>query len=50
MELKSPETSHPRESGHMPLTPYYKNAGISIFPAPTSPNHVAEVGAQVSSP
>ena len=32
------------------LTPHPKNVGISILPAPTSPNHVAEAGAQVSSP
>ena len=50
MELKSPETPHPREYGAHALTPDPKNAGISILPAPTSPNHVAEAGTQVSSP
>ena len=49
MELKSPETPHPRETQRMPSPPP-KNAGISILPAPTSPNHVAEAGAQVLSP
>ena len=49
MELKSPETPHPWETQHMPSPPP-KNAGISILQTPTSPNHVAEAGARVSSP
>ena len=49
MELKSPETPHPREPGHCP-NPHPQNAGISILPAPTPPNHVAEAGARVSLP
>ena len=43
MELKSPETPHPWETQHLPSPPP-KNVGISILPAPTSPNHVAEAG------
>ena len=43
MELKSPETSHPWETQHMPSPPP-KNAGILILQTPTSPNHVAEAG------
>ena len=37
IELKSPKTPHPWETQHMPSPPP-KNAGISILPAPTSPN------------
>ena len=49
MELKSPEAPHPTEPGDCP-DPHPKNVGILILPAPTSPNHVAEAGARVSSP
>ena len=50
MELKSPETPHPWESWHMPSPSPTKNAGISLLQTPTSPNHVAEAEARVSSP
>ena len=46
---KEPQTPHPWGSQHMPSPPF-KNLGISILRTPTSPNHVAEVGARVSSP
>ena len=49
MELKSPKLHTPREVGTCHPPPH-KNLGISILRTPTSPNHVAEVGARVSSP
>ena len=50
---KEPRNSTPLgNSAHAkpPPPPPPKNAGISILQTPTSPNHVAEAGARVSSP
>ena len=48
VRLKSPKLHTPRKVGTCHLSPS-KSAGISILQTPTSPNHVAEVGARVSS-
>ena len=46
---KELETPHPQVTQHMPSPPH-KNLGISMLPTLTSPSHVAEAGARVSSP
>ena len=48
VRVKSPKLHTPGKVGTCP--PPSKNAGISILETTTSPNHVAEAGARVSSP
>ena len=48
VRLKGPKLHTPGRVGTCP--PPSKNAGISMLQTPTSPSHVAEAGARVSSP